>query len=69
MKIFDHPNLDGFVCPICLGSEDAPVVLIPIEGTQKEGIMKAQQYHVGCISLTEYSGFGMRSFLFQEVAQ
>ena len=55
MKVFDHPNTyTKFVCPICGTGDDKPVVLIPIDGTEKDGIMEARQYHLDCIKLTEF---------------
>jgi len=51
MRIFDHPNLDGFVCPICGTSEDKPVTLVGILETLHDGIMQAKQIHVDCIDL------------------
>ena len=56
MKIFDHPNLTNFTCPICGTSEDKPVALIPIVGTNsKESryTYEARQYHVECIEVWE----------------
>jgi len=54
MKVFERPNLNGFICPICGTAEDKPVVLVEIEGTQKGNIAEARQYHIDCIQLTEY---------------
>ena len=51
MRVFDHPNMHSFECPICHTGEDLPVVLIGIYGTQKEDIMEARQYHLNCIDL------------------
>jgi hypothetical protein len=33
MKVFEHPNMDGFKCPICKTNDDSPVVLIGIYGS------------------------------------
>jgi len=30
MRQFEHPNMDGFECPICRTNTDAPVVLVGI---------------------------------------
>ena len=49
MREFEHPNLEGFVCPLCDTSTDAPVVLIPIPGTEEGNIMQAAQVHSHCI--------------------
>jgi hypothetical protein len=49
MREFEHPNMDGFVCPICGMSADAPVVLIPIQGAEEGDIMQVQQVHSHCV--------------------
>ncbi len=55
MRIFEHPNITtGWECPICGTDEDKPVVLIRISGTEKEGFMKAEQFHLECIELYYY---------------
>jgi hypothetical protein len=51
MREFKHPNMHGFNCPICKSSKDMPVVLIPIPGTEKEGICEAAQVHSECYEL------------------
>ena len=51
MDVFDHFN-QGTKCPICGNNNDAPAVLIPIEGTENGGIVEAQQFHLHCIKLT-----------------
>ena len=48
---FKHPNMDGFECPVCLTSKDAPVVLVGIPGTEDGNIMKAEQVHSECYVL------------------
>jgi len=56
MKVFEHPNYDGgFECPICHKSDDKPVVLIGIWGTEEGYNMRANQYHLDCIELFERS--------------
>ena len=35
MRVFEHPNLENFKCPICGTSDDKPVTLIGINGTQE----------------------------------
>jgi hypothetical protein len=49
MREFEHPNLEGFQCPICGMSTDAPVVLIPIQGAKEGDIMQVQQVHSHCV--------------------
>ena len=56
MRVFDHPNMNGFRCPICLTDTDKPVVLIGIDGTEEDGNAEANQYHLDCIELIEYTG-------------
>jgi hypothetical protein len=54
MITFDHPNYTGgFECPICKTGANAPVTLIPIPGTEREGIMEAIQVHVECWELAK----------------
>lgn len=65
MRSFEHPNMDGFVCPICKTSDDKPIVLIGISGTEDDGIMEAHQYHVDCIELTEYETPSDQKYIIQ----
>jgi hypothetical protein len=52
MRIFEKPNLsDGWKCPVCETSEEKPVTLVGIRGTEDEGLMKAEQFHVDCLDL------------------
>lgn len=53
MVIKDHPSKPDFVCPLCGTNKDAPVVLVGIDGTQKDGFMDVREYHVECIHLIE----------------
>lgn len=52
MEIIERPNLDNFVCPICGKSDNKPVTLIPINGTEEGNNVEVKQIHIGCISLT-----------------
>lgn len=55
MRTFDHPNTSsGWKCPICNTSEDKPVVLIGIVGTEEDRNMEAEQFHLDCINLYYY---------------
>lgn len=58
MRVFEHPNAEGFVCPICNTSEDKPVVLIGIDGTQEGYNIQARQYHIDCLELVEFQTSG-----------
>ena len=66
MRIFDHPNMNGFQCPVCKMNTDLPVVLIGIEGTENGGNIEARQYHVECLDLIEKERTGVR-YLIQAV--
>jgi hypothetical protein len=52
MRTFDHFS-KGVNCPICGTDKDSPPVLVPIEGTNKDGGMnyEAVQVHLECIDL------------------
>jgi len=50
-QIFDHPNPINFKCPICGTQADAPVVLIPIPGTEEDGIVECRQVHAECFTV------------------
>ena len=47
-RVFDHPNPINFQCPICKTKADCPVVLVPIPGTEKDGIVECEQMHAEC---------------------
>jgi hypothetical protein len=54
MRVFDHPNFTGgFRCRICKTSADQPVVLVPVPGTERDGIMEARQIHAECYALMQ----------------
>lgn len=57
MRIFETPNLDkkDWECPVCKTRDVEPVTLIPINGTETGNIVKAEQYHVSCIELKQFS--------------
>jgi hypothetical protein len=48
MRQFEHPNMNGFLCPICKTAADAPVVLVGIPGTEEDGIIECDQVHSEC---------------------
>ena len=54
MRIFDHPNLTNFTCPLCNTNEDYPVTLIGIEGSEDGNIVEAVQVHIKCLKLLYY---------------
>ncbi len=51
MRIFEHPNMLDFKCPICHTNDDKSVTLIPISGTQEGNKEQAIQVHIECIDL------------------
>ena len=56
MKISNHPNTShNWKCPICQTSDDKPVVLIGISGTERDRIIEAEQFHLECINLLYYT--------------
>ena len=67
MRTFEHPNFSGdWVCPICGTAEDKPIVLIPIQGTQKGNNCQAEQYHEHCIDPVEITSLEGTTYLVQE---
>ena len=50
-RIFEHPNPVNFKCPICRSKADAPVVLVPIPGTERDDIVECEQVHRKCYDL------------------
>ena len=67
MRIFKHANMfGGWECPICHTSEDKPVVLIGIDGTQDGRNEQAEQVHVDCLDLRLYSD---RNVIYQILGQ
>jgi len=59
MRVFEHPNMINFNCPICGANDDDPVVLIGIYGTQEGGNIQAAQVHLKCLELTWYPDEGL----------
>ncbi len=51
MREFKHPNMTNFKCPLCRSSKDLPVVLVPVEGTENDGVVEAEQVHTECFRL------------------
>jgi len=49
-KIFKKFNKEhNHKCPICGTNEEKETVLIPISGTEKDGIAEAVQVHLDCL--------------------
>jgi hypothetical protein len=55
MKVFEHPNMANFECPICRLNDDKPVVLVGIAMTQQGRNIEAMQVHLECLELIIYS--------------
>ena len=54
MRVFEHFNASfGSICPICGTSADRPTILVPIQGTEEDGICEAQQVHKQCYELVK----------------
>lgn len=52
MRTFEHFNAStGAVCPVCKTAKDTETVLVPIPGTEDDGIMEARQIHKKCYDL------------------
>lgn len=49
MRVFEKYNQYGTeVCPVCQTNREMPVVLIPIPGTEDDGLIEAKQVHKEC---------------------
>lgn len=48
---FDHPNMHNFRCRVCNTSADQPIYLIPVPGSEVDGISRAEQIHTECFEL------------------
>jgi len=56
MNTFDHfDNSHGDVCPICKTDADGETALIPIPGTESDGICEAQQMHKKCLDFVLFA--------------
>lgn len=51
MKIFPHFNKKGPKCPVCGKNTDLPCTLVPILGTEEDGICQADVVHIDCLNL------------------
>lgn len=51
IRVFEHPNMYNFKCPVCNTKADMPIVLVPIPGTEEGNIMRAEQVHKECYDL------------------
>ena len=65
MKIFKHPNMDNFKCPVCGRNDDKPVVLIPWLSDQ--ATVLAEQIHLDCIYLHITYVSGKYKMIFQAI--
>lgn len=53
-------------CVICKTSNKGEVILVPIEGTEDDGICEAQPIHVDCINLSFNRDHGL---LYQRIKE
>lgn len=52
MRTFKTMNtIAKHVCPVCKTQKAGEVVLIGIVGTEKDGIMESEQFHLACLEL------------------
>lgn len=52
MNIFEKPNTtNNWKCPICNKNTENKVVLIGIDGTERDKIIEAEQVHFNCLDL------------------
>lgn len=51
MRIFEGFNQTGKPCPLCGLNTNKQCVLVPIDGTERGNIMKAEAIHVDCLEL------------------
>ena len=52
MRVFEHFSpAFGALCPVCKTAADKPTVLVPIPGTEEDGICQAKQVHKQCYDL------------------
>ena len=52
IRIFNKPNLSNdWKCPVCKTNKENKVVLVPIPGTEDDGIVEAQQIHLDCMAM------------------
>lgn len=57
MRIFEHFNASqGAPCPVCKTMADDKTVLVPIPGTEEDGIVEARQVHKKCFDLVQEMG-------------
>ena len=47
MRVFKNYN-KVTACPVCGTTDDEPAVLIPVPGTEDDGLMEARQLHAHC---------------------
>ena len=53
MRVFESFNQspDGEPCPVCKTKKDCETVLVPVSGTEIDGIVEAKQVHKKCYDL------------------
>lgn len=60
-RVFERPNTShDWKCPVCRTANEAQVILVPIPGTEKDGIVEAQQFHLRCANIVAMSVAGIK---------
>jgi len=55
MRVFERFNSShGETCPVCKTAKACETVLVPIPGTEHDGIVEAKQVHKRCFDLLEF---------------
>lgn len=65
LRIFEHFNTSS-VCKICETNKDGRAILIPIQGTEDDGIVACEQVHLDCLNLRMIV-CGDESFIYQNL--
>ena len=48
MKVFQQFPSENATCPVCGTGKKGKCVLVPIDGTDKDGLCEAQPFHFKC---------------------
>jgi len=52
MRVFKEFNgNNGCVCPVCRTAKNTETILVPVSGTERDGVMEARQVHKKCYDL------------------
>ena len=50
MRTFDHFPKDS-ICKLCGTNDDKECILVPVQGTEEDGICEAIPVHIDCVKL------------------